>query len=211
MKKEYKMTTVTKSIILGLFVITLAGAGWFLYSVFAGNRELPVLGEPGHKAGAFSFVNQKGKQITEQNIAGKVTVAECFFTTCPGICKVMSRHLQEVYKEFKDREGFAILSYTVDPETDSVPVLAAYAERLNAGLPTWQFLTGKKQALYKVVRQDYLLAVEDTVKAGSKEDFIHTEYVALLDRERRIRGFYDATNKKSVDKLIADIKLLLDQ
>jgi protein SCO1/2 len=205
------MTKITKAIILGFIIITTTAFAWFLFTVVTEKSSLPVLGEPGHTAGPFAFTNQAGKQITEKNITGKVTVAEYFFTTCPGICKVMNSHLAEVYKVFKGRKDFAILSYTVDPETDSVPILATYAKTLNAELPYWQFMTGKKQELYKIARQDYLLAVEDTVPAGSKEDFIHTEYVALLDRQRRLRGFYDATNKMSVDKLTKDIRSLLKE
>ncbi|WP_207515190.1 SCO family protein [Longitalea luteola] len=205
------MTKITKSIIIGFLILTTLGLAGFLYTLVMHTSNLPVLGEPGHTAGAFAFYNQAGKKITEKDIAGKVTVAEYFFTSCPGICKVMSRHLKEVYQAFKDREDFAILSHTVDPETDSVPVLANYARQLKAEAPAWQFLTGNKYDLYTMARQDYLLAVEDTVEAGSKEDFIHTEYVALLDKKRRIRGFYDATNKKSVDQLVNDISALLKE
>lgn len=205
------MTGFTRVMVIGVFALTLAGIGYFVWAVTTKKEVLPVMGDAGHVAGAFAFHNQAGQLITEKEVANKITVAEYFFTTCPGICKVMNGNLVEVYRRYKDNKNFSILSHTVDPETDSVAVLAAYASRMQAVAPAWQFLTGAKEDLYYAARQDYLLAVEDTVLAGSKEDFIHTEYVALLDRQRRIRGFYDATNKKSIEKLIVDIALLLKE
>lgn len=172
---------------------------------------MPVLGEPGHIAGNFSFTNQEGKLITEKDMVGKVAVIEYFFTSCPGICKVMNKNLNLVYKSFKGRSDFAILSHTVEPETDSVPVLARYARNFNAEAPTWQFLTGNKYDLYKAARTEYLLAIEEENNSAVEEDFIHTQYVALLDKNRRIRGFYDATDRTSVDKLIKDVKTLIDK
>jgi len=110
-----------------------------------------------------------------------------------------------VYKKFKQDTGFMILSHTVDPERDSVSVLKKYAQRYDASTPGWEFLTGDKNALYKSATMDYLLSAADS---GSS-NFIHTQYLALLDRQRRIRGFYDGTNKKSIIKLESDIKSLL--
>lgn len=200
---------MTRIIVLAILLITTAGAGWFGWRLISGNKELPVLGEPGHFAGPFTFVNQAGKTITEHEAGNKVTVAEYFFTTCPGICKIMNNNLTEVYRQYKDRTDFMILSHTVDPETDSVQVLSEYARRIGATLPVWQLLTGPKETLYAAARHDYLLAVEDTAGKGTADDFIHTEYVALLDQQRRIRGFYDATNKTAMQQLIKDIKTLL--
>lgn len=202
------MTKVTKVVIIAFFGFTLAGLVYFLWSATGTKKELPILGEPGHTAGAFTFTNQKGQTVTEKDVTGKITIAEFFFTTCPGICKVMNKHLKEVYELFKSREDFIILSHTVDPENDSVQVLAGYANSMNATLPRWQFLTGNKTELYRTARQDYLLSVTDTI-VTIKEDFIHTEFVALLDKQRQIRGFYDATNKASIKKLKEDIQSLL--
>jgi protein SCO1 len=202
------MTRVSGSIIIGLLAISFGGVLWLMWAMTSKN-ELPVMGEPGHVAGAFSFYNQQGKLVTEKDVSNKITVVEYFFTSCTGICPVMNSNLVQVYQLFKDRNDFAILSHTVDPENDSVQVLASYAKKVKASSPNWEFLTGDKRKLYKAARQEYLLAVEDTVAAGSKDDFIHTAYVALLDRKRRIRGFYDATNKKSMEKLTNDIGSLL--
>ena len=194
--------------IAGIALISLVAVGTFWFTwVFVGNKEtLPVLGEPGHRAGAFSFINQDGKSITQKSIENKVTVAEYFFASCPSICPVMNKNLEEVYEKFKGNPDFVILSHTVDPERDSVPVLNAYANRFNASAPGWEFLTGSKQALYNSATQDYLLSGGD-----SSSQFIHTQYVALLDKSRRIRGFYDMTNQANILKLNGDIQQLLKE
>ena len=120
----------------------------------------------------------------------------------------MKQHLimlKEVYEKFKTNPGFMILSHTVDPDRDSVSVMKKYSGRYDAELPGWQFLTGRKDSLYQCASKDYLLAVEDS----SSSSFIHTQYVALLDKKRQIRGFYDLTNKENISKLDAGIKQLL--
>jgi protein SCO1/2 len=203
-KKREKLTIATRISAITIISITVLGSFWLLSNAFTRNR-LPVLGEPGHIAGAFSFINQEGEQLNEKSVENKVTLVEFFFTSCPSICPRMNENLKEVYKKFKQDTGFVILSHTVDPERDSVSVLKKYAQRYDAGTPGWEFLTGDKDALYKIASQDYLLAALDS---GSS-NFIHTQYVALLDRQRQIRGFYDGTNKESILKLESDIKTLL--
>jgi len=183
------------------------GLIYFLSVAFGNHTKLPVLGEPGHVAGAFSFVNQDGERVTEKSVRNKVTVAEYFFTSCPSICPVMNSNMKDVYEKFKTNPGFMILSHTVDPERDSVSVLKKYSRRYDAESPGWQFLTGSKDSLYQSASKDYLLAVEDS----SDSNFIHTQYVALLDKKRQIRGFYDFTNKENVAKVIEAIRQLLKE
>ena len=189
-----------------LAVLTL-GLIYFLSVAFGKKTALPVLGEPGHVAGVFSFINQDGVQVTEKSVRNKVTVVEYFFTSCPSICPVMNGNLKEVYDKFKTNPGFMILSHTVDPERDSVAALKKYSARYEAEAPGWQFLTGSKDALYQSASKDYLLAVEDS----SNSSFIHTQYVALLDKKRQIRGFYDLTNKENVGKMEEAIRQLLKE
>jgi protein SCO1 len=203
-RKKEKLTISAKISVITIATVLVLGTFWMLSNAFTKNK-LPVLGEPGHIAGSFSFVNQDGKQINEKSVENKVTLVEFFFTSCPSICPRMNENLKEVYKKFKEDTGFMILSHTVDPERDSVSVLKKYAQRYDAEIPGWEFLTGDKDELYKTASRDYLLAAVDS---GSS-NFIHTQYVALLDRQRRIRGFYDGTNKESISKLESDIKTLL--
>ncbi|HEY2349000.1 MAG TPA: SCO family protein [Puia sp.] len=209
MKKKQKQNTPasTKIAALSVLVIVVMGMIYFLSVAFGDKTRLPVLGEPGHVAGDFSFTDQDGKTITEKTVFNKVTVVEYFFTSCPSICPVMNKNLKEVYEKFKTNSGFVILSHTVDPERDSVKVLKKYSGRFDASPPGWEFLTGNKDSLYQRASRDYLLAVEDS----SNSAFIHTQYVALLDRKRQIRGFYDFTNKENVDKMEEAIQQLLKE
>lgn len=203
------MTNLTKIVVTSFLILSLAGLIFFIGAVFFRKQSLPVLGEPGHIAGPFTFTNQNGQIVTEHDVMGKTTVVEYFFTTCPGICKVMNKNLSRVANTFQNQPDFLILSHTVNPDTDSVPVLNAYAHKLGAAAGHWIFLTGDKQKLYTAARNDYLLAVEDATPGNISDDFIHTEKVALLDNQRQIRGFYDATDSISVDKLIRDVGVLL--
>lgn len=205
------MTKIFRTATAAIIAMTVLGAIALVVFFYRNSHTLPVLGEPDHVAGEFSFTNQDGQTVTEQEVKDKIQVAEYFFTTCPGICKVMNNNLTQVYQALKGHDDFVILSHTVNPETDSVAVLKAYAQKLKANAPSWQFLTGNKEELYRMARQEYLLALEDTVNANNETDFIHTEYVALLDKSRRIRGFYDATNEASVHQMIKDIRILMKE
>jgi len=203
-RKKGKLTISAKISAITIIILSAFSSVWLLSNAFSKNK-LPVLGEPGHIAGSFSFINQDGKLVNEKTVEHKIILVEYFFTSCPSICPKMNENIKEVYYKFKLDTGFMILSHTVDPERDSVTVLKKYAQKYDASTPGWEFLTGDKDALYKSAFRDYLLAAADS----GRSSFIHTQYVALLDRQRRIRGFYDCTSKESVLKLESDIKTLL--
>lgn len=194
-----------------LSIAFLGYAGWVIKGetgTFFGKEKLPVLGSPGHIIGGFSFVNQEGKTITSNDVKGKIYVAEYFFTTCTGICPKMNKNLEKVYAKYKDQPDFRILSHTVDPEHDSVGVLKAYAEKHGADARNWWFMTGSKKELYKLARQGYML--DDGTYTG-EEDFVHTQWFALVDGEGRVRGLYEGTKVTDVDKLINDIDRLMKE
>jgi len=159
-----------------------------------------------HTIGDFSFINQFGQPITKNDMLGKVYVTEFFFTTCGSICPVMNHHLEAVYKRFKHHPEFRILSHTVDPETDSVSVLRAYAKEHGVNDSSWIFVTGQKRQIYAMARQAYLLAHSET---GDPEEFVHTQNFALIDRRGHIRGQYDGTDSAEVAKMMTDIDILL--
>jgi protein SCO1 len=183
----------------------------------------------------FSFINQNGKAITQRDVEGKVYVAEYFFTTCKGICPKMNANMRRVFDAYKDEPGFMILSHTCMPETDSVPLLKAYEERMIGGNlkknsdgsykieydtsgkqiinPNWNFVTGDKTSLYKMARESYMI---DNNKPDSsqliKDQFIHTQFFRLVDKQGRTRGeVYDGLKNDEVEKLITDIKDLLKE
>ena len=162
-----------------------------------------------HAVQDFSFTNQFNEKVTEQTVKQKLYVTDFFFTTCQSICPIMSNQLERVYKEFKSRNDFLILSHTVNPETDSVPQLLHYAEQHGVTDKHWLFLTGDKKQLYELARKGYLLNAEEG--DGGEDDFIHTQNFALVDKERHIRGFYDGTDSAEVTRLIADIHLLFEE
>ncbi len=172
-------------------------------------KRLPTYGNPGHHVESFSFINQDGKTITEKDLEGKIYVVEYFFTTCEGICPKMNENMAKVYQHFRGQNDVAILSHTVDPETDTVEQLKRYSLKFDADPSQWNFVTGDKMELYKMAINSYLVtAVEDTTQKNIMPDFIHSEKFVLIDKEKHIRGSYDGTKEDEVKKLIADIKEL---
>ncbi len=171
------------------------------------SKKLPVLSD----VQPFSFVNQDGKKITENDIAGKVYVAEYFFTTCKGICPKMNRNLLQVYKDFKDEPDFRILSHTVDPGTDSVSRMKHYADSLGADSKNWWFLTGRKDSLYKAARVSYLLDDPKNNNISPDEQFIHTQFFAIVDKNGQVRKIYDGLKRDEIAALKEDIKILLKE
>lgn len=172
-----------------------------------GKVEMPVLSyvQP------FSFTSQSGKTITQKDLTGKVAVVEYFFTTCKGICPRMNQNMQQVYKVYKDEPDFRILSHTVDPDTDSVPRMKTYAESLGANPDKWWFLTGSKDSLYAAARNSYLLDDPKNNTGAIDEQFIHTQFFALVDKQGKVRKIYDGLKKNEVEELIADIQKLLKE
>jgi len=159
-----------------------------------------------HRIQSFSLINQLGDTITESTFEGKIYVADFFFTTCMNICPKMSKQMDRAAKEFKDDKEVMFISHSVTPESDSVSVLAAYAELYGADPSKWMLVTGDKKEIYDLARKFYF-AVTSNGK-GDSTDFIHTENFVLIDKEKRIRGFYDGTSSKEVDQLIDDIRIL---
>lgn len=162
-----------------------------------------------HSVPDFEFTNQNGELVNQNIIKNKIYVTEYFFTTCKTICPVMNDHLTDIYKEFKNEKDFLILSHTVDPETDSIALLKAYADAHGVKDNRWQFVTGNKKDLYRIARKGYLITPEDG--KGDEDDFIHTQNFALIDKERRIRGYYDGTDSAEISRLKQDIRILLKE
>ena len=167
----------------------------------------------GHKIGNFSFLNQDGIVITQQDVKGKVFVAEYFFTTCGTICPIMNVQMQRVHKAFQANNNVRILSFTVDPKVDTVAQMNRYAVAHGADAKSWFFLTGTQEKLYALARKSFfVLKPAETENQGDVgSDFIHTNNFVLVDKEMRIRGYYDGTNSKEVDELIGDIALLVKE
>ncbi len=193
-----------------LYVILTTGKTNFIHLPYIGERELATNGKDTiyHSIQPFSFVNQDGKIITDKNYDGKIYVADYFFTTCKTICPKMTNELQRVQEKFAYTNGMVqILSHTVNPENDSVPILKAYSEMVHADNTMWNFVTGDKKQLYDMARNSYL--VNALQGDGGPDDFIHSELFVLVDKEKHIRGVYDGTDIKAVNDLLDDIKVLI--
>lgn len=162
-----------------------------------------------HTIADFSFINQNGKTITQKDYEGKIYVADFFFTTCGSICPKMTTNLSEIQTAFAHNPKVKLLSHTVFPETDSVPVLKAYAKKYKVDASQWNLVTGDKKEIYTMARKSYL-----AVKLGKPSelyDMVHTENFVLVDTKRRVRGFYDGTNKEDMKRLIEDITFLSNE
>lgn len=159
----------------------------------------------------FSFLNQEGKTVTEKDAAGKVNVVNFFFTTCNGVCPRMNNNLKPVYEKFRNNPEFLMLSYTCDPSTDSVPVMKRYADSIGADPKNWIFLTGDKDDLYTMARHSYTIDDPKTVTAELETDFLHSQFVALVNRNAEVVGIYDGIKPSEMRSLERDIEKLLKQ
>ncbi len=197
-------------ILVFLMLLGISFLAYYYYEYKQSPRTLPMLGTPGHKVGDFSFINQDGDTITQQDVNGKIRVIEYFFTTCKGICPKMNENMTEVYKAYRGDQDVMILSHTVDPETDTVEQMKRYADKHEADGKQWLFLTGPKLDLYQMAVRSYLItAVDDRdYNKTITPDFIHSQYFVLVDKFNNVRGAYDGTNRKKVEQLIKDIKEL---
>ncbi len=196
----------------GFFVLLLAAFYFFLFSgTDYYKAKLPVL----NYVQGFSFTGQNGNTINQHNVEGKVFVTEYFFTTCKGICPKMNENMKTVFEHFKNDSGFAIVSHTSMPETDSVPLMKKYEEKMIGRDPEfaakWYFVTGTKDSLYKMARESYLLDNDKNNSLNIKDHFIHTQFFALVDKQMRVRGIYDGLKHDEIDKLEQDITKLLKE
>ena len=191
------------------FTILLLG---FYYFLFKGTDnwkvKMPVLSYEQ----AFSFTNQDGEAVTDKNLLNKITVVEYFFTTCKGICPKLNTNMKQVYEIYKNEPDFQILSHTCNPGTDSVPILKHYADSLQVNTKKWIFLTGRKDSLYQMARGSYLLDDPKNNVEKIEDQFIHTQFFALVDREGKVRGkIYDGLKGLEVEQLKQDISKLLKE
>jgi protein SCO1/2 len=172
-----------------------------------GDVKLPVLSyvQP------FRFTNQDGKQVTEKDMEGKVYVAEYFFTTCVGICPKLNTNMKKVYEQYKDSEGFLVVSHTCNPETDSAARLRYYADSMKVDTKRWWFLTGTKDSLYTSARVSYLLDDPKNNLEKIEDQFMHTQFFALVDKSGQVRKIYDGLKEKEIAELGKDIGVLLKE
>jgi protein SCO1/2 len=157
----------------------------------------------------FAFINQDGKIVTDKDVEGKVYVAEYFFTTCRGICPRLNTNMKKVYERFKDEKDFVILSHTSDPETDSAQQLKKYADSLGVNTSKWMFLTGRKDSLYTMARISYTIDDPANNLRNIDDDFLHTQYLALVNRQGEVKKIYDGLKDSEIRAMIKEIEKTL--
>ena len=182
-----------------------------------GNREAIVKTVNGkqitdtlyHQIPDFEFINQDSVKITQKDFAGKIYVADFFFTTCPTICPKMKTQMLRIFKKFKDNPRVAILSHTIDPRHDTPAVLKEFSKNLGIQNSMWQMVMGDKAKIYEIGQKSYMVsATDDPTQPGG---IVHSGAFILVDKNHHIRGIYDGTEPKRVDKLMEDMDLLLSE
>ena len=191
------------------FIVLVLG---FYFFLFRGNdfwkAKLPVISY----VRPFRFTTQDGLSYTEKDMLGKVSVVEYFFTTCKGICPRMNASMRTVYDAFKTEPDFMIVAHTCDPERDSAARLKIYADSMKIDTQKWVLLTGRKDSLYQAARGSYLLDDPKNNLEKIEDQFIHTQFFALVDRDGKVRGqVYDGLKQDELDKLKKDIATLLKE
>lgn len=191
-----------------LFFIVLLAA--FYIFLFRGTDnwkiKLPVISY----VKPFQFTTQDGLMFTDKDMLGKVCVVEYFFTTCKGICPRMNANMKTVYEQFKAEPDFMIVAHTCNPGTDSVARLKIYADSLKINTNKWVLLTGRKDSLYQLARSAYLLDDPKNNVEKIEDQFIHTQFFALVDKDGKVRGqVYDGLKQDELNRLQKDIKTLL--
>ncbi len=162
-----------------------------------------------HTIAPFSMTNQNGQTITEKDYENSIYVADFFFTTCPSICPIMTKNMYALQEKLADLPQVKLLSFSVRPQIDSVAQLKSYALKNKVDDTRWNLVTGSKKEIYNLARKSYLVVKDDG--DGGSYDMIHTENFVLVDKQKRIRGFYDGTQQEAMDAIYNDIKLLVTE
>jgi protein SCO1/2 len=219
MRKQEARKSIWALIILLILVV---GTVFILYKFLFPGKKLPVynpydvnpdLVDPtisdikkGHHIADFRLINQNGDTITQEDYKDKIYVADFFFTRCQTICPVMTSNMKTIQDTFINDDQVKFLSHSVTPVMDSIPILRAYADKKGVIDAKWNVTTGDKKEIYKLARKSYFAVLDEG--DGGLQDFVHTENFILVDKQRQIRGFYDGTDLKDIQRLINDIKLL---
>ena len=189
---------------------------WLLLSCGSSRKELPRLG-PMTVNGSdtafytlpdFEFLDQDSQTVSRKSLAGKIYVADFFFTSCPTICPKMTKEMDRAYRQYKGNEKVHFLSHTIDTRHDSIPVLRKYAEKIDVTDARWHFVWGPREEIYDMAKAYFQVAYPDSM---SPDGFVHSGQFALVDGDGYIRGFYNGTDPQDIDKMMRDIEFLLSE
>ncbi|HUC82724.1 MAG TPA: SCO family protein [Flavisolibacter sp.] len=197
-----------KAVLYSVFFLVLALGFYFTLKAVIpgfGKKRVPPIG----KVQPFSFTTQDGQAFTEENIKGKVSIVNFFFTTCTGICPRMNNNLKPAYETFKNNPNVLLLSFTSDPERDSAARLKWYADSMQVNTQKWVFLTGKKDSLYKAARYSFKIDDPSNFVASDAVDFLHTQFVALINKKGDVVKIYDGLKPSELKSIETDVNVLL--
>jgi len=161
-----------------------------------------------HTVSDFNLINQNGDTVTQESYKDKIYVVDFFFTRCGTICPIMTNNMGEIQKKFINNDDIMLLSLSVTPDIDSIPILRDYANKKGVIDSKWNVTTGNKKHIYNLARKSYFAVVEQG--DGGLQDFIHTPNFILVDKKKQIRGIYDGTENEEILRLINDIKILIN-
>lgn len=200
---------MSKKAIFYLLFFTMLVFGFY----FAISAMIPGYGKkrfpPISKVEPFQFINQDGKLFTDKDMQGKVAVVNYFFTTCTSVCPRMNNNLKSPYEAFKNNKDVLFLSFTSDPQRDSVAKLKWYADSMKVNTAKWQFLTGRKDSLYKTARYSFKIDDPQNFVNNESVDFLHTQFIALVNRKGEVVKIYDGLKASELNTMDDDIKNLL--
>jgi len=164
--------------------------------------DLPVM----NTVPEFTLTERSSREVRNQELAGQIWIADFVYTTCGGICPIMTQKMRTLQDKLP--EEIRLVSFSVDPETDTPAVLTEYANKFGADPKRWLFLTGNRESLYTLSKDGFKLAVENT--GGTEvEPITHSSRFAIVDRQGRIRGYYSMDDPAELEHIIRDAKSLL--
>lgn len=154
----------------------------------------------------FTLIERSSREVNNQELAGKIWIADFVYTSCGGLCPIMSEKMRKLQDALPAE--VRLVSFSVDPDVDTPAVLTSYAKKFGADPNRWLFLTGNKESLYKLSKEGFKLAVDNT--GGTElEPITHSSRFALVDQQGRIRGYYSMEEPSELAHLIKDAKSLL--
>lgn len=222
MDLKFFKKSVPTLVIMAVFSVGMIFA---IYTLLTPEKKLPVFNPAdvnpklvdksvinitrNHKVADFKLINQNGEIVTQDDYKDKIYVTDFFFTRCMTICPVMTNNMGKLQEVFKNDDEIKFLSLSVTPEMDSIPILKEYAVKKGVIDAKWNITTGDKKHIYELARKSYFAVLDEG--DGGLQDFIHTENFILVDKKRQIRGFYDGTDSKDIERLILDIKILQNE
>ena len=159
----------------------------------------------------FSLVERSGKTTTLADLRGSIWIADFIYTTCQDTCPMQTAEMAQLQKEWKDREGLKLVSFSVDPEKDTTAVLSRYADRYKADGQRWLFLTGAKEEISRLVQAGFRLSAVALPGDGNVGSVImHSPRFVLIDKQAEIRGYYDSRDPQALQRLKADVATLIN-